>query len=32
MDSNTVDIIDKLLDTILQRFQEARETNFEKFI
>ena len=32
MGSDTVDIIDKLLDTILERFQEARETNFEKFI
>ena len=26
MGSNTDDIIDKLFDTILQRFQEARET------
>ena len=30
MDSNTDEIIDKLFDTILQRFQEARETSFER--
>ena len=30
MDSDTDEIIDKLFDTILQRFQEARETSFER--
>ena len=30
MGSDTVDIIDKRFDTILQRFQEARETSFER--
>ena len=30
MGSDTDDIIDKLFDTILQRFQEARETSNER--
>ena len=30
MGSDTDEIIDKLFDTILQRFQEAKETSFER--
>ena len=30
MGSGTDEIIDKLFDTILQKFQKARETSFEK--
>ena len=30
MGSDTEEIIDKLFDTILQRFQEAKETSFER--
>ena len=30
MGSDTDEVIDKLFDTILQRFQEARETSFER--
>ena len=30
MGSDTDEIIDKLFDTILQRFQEAKETSFQR--
>ena len=30
MNSDIDETIDKLFDTILQRFQEARETSFER--
>ena len=30
MGSDTDEIIDKLFDTTLKRFQEARETSFER--